>query len=89
MNQLSIHKSTKKKLLFIYLIIVFFFYTSALFSQISEGGIPPSFNYPQTLRSGIGMTNVPIDFNIDDLRETGEWNARDGVPMPVSKLIPV
>ena len=64
-------------------------YSSAVCSQISEGGIPPSFHYQQLLRSSTSPIKVPINFNVDDLRETDEWRARDGGPLPVGKLIPV
>ena len=71
---------------FIYLLMTCPF---AVFSQISEGGIPPSFNDQQTLRSGMPVTKVPVDFKIEDLRETESRKAREGVPLPVAKLIPV
>ena len=71
---------------FIYLLLT---YPFVVFSQISEGGIPPSFNYQQTLRSGMPITKVPVDFNVEDLRETDNRKAREGVPLPVAKLIPV
>ena len=63
--------------------------SSTVFSQISEGGLPPSLNTPLTLRSAISATEVPIDFYIGDLRETDYWQARAGVPMPIAQLIPV
>ena len=77
------------KFLFICLINVFMIFPPAIFSQISFGGRPPGFDYSPSLRSAIPVTKVPIDFYIEDLRETDEWQARDGVPMPISKLIPV
>ena len=80
--------TTRKALLFC-LINIFAVYSTVVFSQISEGGTPPSFRYEQMLRSAIPATNVPIDFYIEDLRATDEWKAREGAPMPVSKLIPV
>jgi hypothetical protein len=62
-----------------------------VFAQISEGGIPPSFSYDQlpALRSAVKKTEVPVDFYIEDLREVDNWRAREGAPMPVSKLIRV
>ena len=77
------------KVIYITLAIVFLFPVSNIFSQISEGGLPPSFKYQQLLRSLTVETQVPINFNIEDLRETDNWQAREGAPMPVSKLIPV
>jgi len=88
MDLLSAVKSLFHKLPFICLFITFSVCASFVFSQISEGGIPPSFNYPATLRSS-QATHVPVDFYLEDLRETDHWQARQGIPMPVAKLISV
>ena len=77
------------KVVFITFTGVFLLLPSYVFSQISEGGIPPSFNYQQMTRSTEAVTNVPVNFYIEDLRETDNWKAREGVPMPVSRLIQV
>ena len=89
MNRLSIFTSVQNKLLYICLISIFLVNSIAIFSQISEGGTPPSFQYQQLVRSGTITTKVPIDFNVEDLRETDEWNSRSGVPMPLGRVIPV
>ncbi|MDR0698945.1 MAG: T9SS type A sorting domain-containing protein [Tannerella sp.] len=72
-------------------VLLLLLYTPRVCAQISEGGAPPSFKYAQgqTLRSAIEKTNAPVDFYIEDLREVDNWRAREGAPMPVSKLIPV
>jgi hypothetical protein len=62
---------------------------SNTFAQISEGGIPPSFHYSETKSSAGTVEKVPVNFYIEDLRETDGWQAREGVPMPVAKLIDV
>ena len=82
-------KFSYHNILFICLISIFLGCSLPIFSQISEGGTPPSFEYPSALRSAPSTTNVPIDFYLKDIRETDSWQARAGVPMPVSKLIPV
>ena len=58
-------------------------------SQISKGGLPPSFKYQQTLRSLAVETNVPVSFYAKDIQVTDSWQAREGAPMPVSNLISV
>lgn len=59
-------------------------------AQISEGGAPPSFSYAQKLRSTAIATQVPVDFYVEDLRLTDEWQAQyAGAPTPVAQLIPV
>lgn len=88
---MNLYKSKISELVkgfFVCLLGLLLCYPSATFAQISEGGIPPSFQYPQT-RSAIQETTVPVDFYIEDLRETDNWQARTGVPMPVSTLISV
>jgi hypothetical protein len=74
----------RKYILLGLLFIVYF----NLGAQISEGGFPPSFYYDQSLRSR-KVTDVPVDFYVEDLRETDNWRAREGAPMPVAKLIAV
>ena len=71
------------------LISILFLHVSFVYGQISEGGIPPSFYDTQMTRNSVVATKVPIDFYVEDLRETDDWNARDGAPVPVSKIIPV
>ena len=82
-------KTTNHIILFISLINMLLSFSSAIFSQISEGGFPPTFDYQITSRSAYPTTIVPIDFYIEDLRETDYWQAREGAPMPVAKLISV
>ena len=89
MNIINIFKLLRRKSLFICLLIAYTICSSAVFSQISEGGAPPSFNYPLSSRSAGSATKVPVDFYIEDLRETDQWKAREGVPLQVSKLITV
>ena len=60
-----------------------------VYGQISEGGVPPSFYNQPMLRSGVVATKVPIDFYIEDLRETDNWKAREGGPTSIAKLIRV
>ena len=89
MYHLKIRRLTHYKVLFISLIASFIGYSDSLFSQVGEGGMPSSFVYQKMMRSTPSATHVPIHFNVDDLRETDTWLAREAVPMPVSKLIPV
>ncbi|MDR1380703.1 MAG: trypsin-like serine protease, partial [Tannerella sp.] len=67
----------------------FLLHVPGAFAQISEGGLPPSFKYAQTLRSALKKTEAPVDFYAEDLREVDNWRAREGAPMPVAKLIEV
>ncbi|MDR2917734.1 MAG: protease, partial [Tannerella sp.] len=78
-----------RRSLFTCLVGILLFLSPHIFAQISEGGLPPSFSYQQMLRKATAETKVPIDFYIEDLRETDDWQARDGAPKPVARLIPV
>ena len=68
---------------------VFLFHPSNVLSQISEGGIPPSFGYQQQTRSEVIATNVPVNFYVKDLQEIDNWQALAGAPLRISKLIEV
>jgi len=94
------HQVKSVIIIFIYVLLTCPF---AVFSQISEGGVPPSLNYQPTLHSGMpantGMTaymdqgmpitRVPVDFSKEDLREKSVREAREGIPLAVAKLITV
>lgn len=88
MNSYKTKASELLKSLFVCLVGILLFCPLSVFAQISEGGFPPSFYYPQT-RNAAEETKVPIEFYIEDLRETDNWQARTGIPMPVSTLISV
>jgi len=61
-----------------------------VFAQLSEGGIPPSFQFQPTLRSHAATVQVPVTFNVRDLILVDEWQASQGVPLlAVAKLIEV
>ncbi|MDR1116143.1 MAG: T9SS type A sorting domain-containing protein [Tannerella sp.] len=83
------HSGARKAL--IICVVSTLLHVPGVFAQISEGGIPPSFGYDQipALRSAVKKTEVPVGFYIEDLREVDNWRAREGSPMPVSKLIQV
>jgi len=82
-------KIKRFSLLIITIISILVLNPSKSFSQISEGGTPPSFDYQLMSRSLTTYTKVPVNFYIKDLIETDNWNARAGKPMPLAKLISV
>ena len=77
------------KVIFITCACVFSFHPSYVLSQISEGGIPPSFIYQQMTRSMEEVENVPVNFYIKDLLETDNWQAQAGTPLRIAKNIQV
>jgi hypothetical protein len=58
-------------------------------AQISEGGMPPSFNYTSLLRSEIKTTVLPIPFNVKELINYDNQMAASGNPLRVATSIPV
>lgn len=42
-------------------------FSVSAYSQISEGGLPPSFNYPQTLRSSAPVSVAQVDLDVKKL----------------------
>lgn len=57
-------------------------------AQISEGGLPPSFNLPTSLRSTPSVVEIPVNFSVEDLKTVDAWRASQGAPLAVAKLIP-
>lgn len=57
-------------------------------AQINEGGLPPSFNLPTSLRSTPSVVEIPVNFSVEDLKTVDAWRASQGAPLAVAKLIP-
>ncbi|MDR0349533.1 MAG: T9SS type A sorting domain-containing protein [Tannerella sp.] len=51
-------------------------------AQISEGGIPPGFQFGAALRSTIPVYEVPVTFNVADLKKVDEWQLSEGLMPP-------
>ena len=58
-----------------------------IYAQISEGGLPPSFNYQNTLKSALSAVEIPVNFSVEDLKVVDEWQVSQGAPLRVAKLI--
>lgn len=56
--------------------------TIELNAQISEGGIPPSFQFTTTLRNSLPVHDVPVTFNVEDLKKVDEWQLTEGIAPP-------
>ena len=57
-------------------------------AQISEGGTPPSFRYQTTLRSKEAVTDIPVTFSVEDMKQVDRWQESEGLaPLCVSTLI--
>jgi hypothetical protein len=66
---------------------VLFFTLNNLYGQISEGGLPPSFRYGHSLRSTTPQVQIPVSFNIEDMKLVDEWQVSQGQPLKVATLI--
>lgn len=55
--------------------------------QISEGGLPPSFRYPATLRSESKTIRVPVNFSVEDLKAVDAWQTSENGILRISTLI--
>ena len=61
-----------------------------VFAQISEGGIPHSFQFQTTLRSRTSTVQVPVAFNVSELKMADKQKAAQGTPLlAVATLIAV
>ncbi|MDR1203790.1 MAG: T9SS type A sorting domain-containing protein [Tannerellaceae bacterium] len=66
---------------------VLLFTLNNMHGQISEGGLPPSFHYGHSLRSTIPQVQIPVTFNVEDLKLVDEWQVSQGQPLKVATLI--
>ena len=65
-------------------IVVFWAMQTTALAQISEGGIPPSFQFPTALRSQTASVQIPVTFNASELiRMDNERQAVQGSPLLV------
>lgn len=76
-----------------YLYLVFFsaicLFSLNLRAQKSEGGIPPSFNYPSLLRSASGAQSVNADLDVKRLIWEDSIAERNGAPLRLAIEVPV
>ncbi len=56
-------------------------------AQLSEGGIPASFNTGTTLRNNPESVTIPIKFNVEDLKLVDEWQVSQGAPLRLATII--
>jgi len=77
----------KKKYFFIWLTFCIG-YLSA-YSQISEGGVPPSFNHISTLRSTTPVYNAQVDLDVDRLLWEDSIMTRNGNVPRIAVDVPV
>jgi len=71
-------------------ILSVFIYTSVTYAQISEGGTPPSFDYPVGLRSLMAPYSVNTSsINVKELLYQDSIAERNGSPMRIATVIPV
>ena len=76
-----------KNILFPLISLLLFLLPKTVYSQISEGGIPTSFIYTNTLKSDLPTVQIPIDFSVEDLKTVDAWQVSQGAPLKVGKFI--
>jgi len=63
---------------------------ATMHAQTGEGGVPPSFRFANTVLGGARKNDIPITFNVKDLRLVDDWQTeRLGAPMTVGTIIDV
>lgn len=65
----------------------FLLITSQLNAQISEGGLPLSFNYPNLLKSEQAPVQLPVEFSVEDMKIVDAWQVSQGAPLKVATFI--
>lgn len=66
---------------------MFLFCSNKAKSQISEEGIPASFNEQSTLKSQLSTVQIPVNFSVEDMKVVDAWQVSQGAPLAVSTLI--
>ncbi|MCD8193050.1 MAG: T9SS type A sorting domain-containing protein [Tannerellaceae bacterium] len=68
---------------------MFVLLASSIFShaQLSEGGTPASFTTGNSLRNTPEPVNIPIKFNVEDLKLVDEWQVSQGAPLRLATII--
>jgi len=74
-------------LISMFLFMIGIIYPASLSAQISEGGIPSSFQYTNRLKSSLPIRQIPIDFSVEDLKMVDEWQVSQGAPLKVGTFI--
>ena len=55
-------------------------------AQISERGTPPSFRYQTTLRSKEAVTDIPVTFSVEDMKQVDRWQESEGLEEFLGRL---
>ena len=63
------------------------FPTIFLHAQISEGGLPPSFQFMTNLKSTEQPVQIPVNFSVEDLKVVDAWRVSQGAPLAIAKRI--
>ena len=63
------------------------FPTIFLHAQISEGGLPPSFQFMTNLKSTEQPVQIPVSFSVEDLKVVDAWRVSQGAPLAIAKRI--
>lgn len=75
----------------ILILLVSFIFSLSAFSQISQGGVPPSFKQKSLLKSTStsSIIEVPVNLDIDRLTWEDEMVERNGGPARVAEVLPL
>jgi len=60
-----------------------------VYSQINEGGLPPSFKYQRMLRSAITEYKADVNMDVDRLTWEDDVAGKNGSPLRIAQAIPV
>lgn len=80
------------KIKYFYCIVTFLISASILFpamAQISEGGLPPSFNFSTSLRSDGNKYTINADFDVKKQKEEDASDKALGLPLRAVEILPV
>lgn len=73
--------------IYISIVCLFLFCSNKAKSQISDGGIPASFNEQSALKNQLPVVQIPVNFSVEDMKVVDAWQVSQGAPLAVATLI--
>lgn len=79
----------KNKILILFILSIIGLTSNPIIAQISGGGMPPSFAYPEVSRQSVKLYSAKAFFDVEKMKMEDAENEAFGTPVKVAEIIPV